>query len=98
MTAASDNLSENGGAAGNGDHLGRVERDLNTVDAALAALNAHDLEGAEALAADLEGAEALAADLEGSRAGTPRPVADPQEGDSEAQGCRSQVSAGDGLV
>ena len=88
MTAASDNLSENGGAAGNGDHLGRVERDLNTVDAALAALNAHDLEGAEALAADLEG----------SRAGTPRPVADPQEGDSEAQGCRSQVSAGDGLV
>ena len=31
-----------------------IERDLDTVDAALAALDSEDLEGAEALAAELE--------------------------------------------
>ena len=53
-----------------------IERDLDTVDAALSALDSDDLEGAEALAAGLEdSAEALAAGLEDS-------TGDPAAGDS----------------
>lgn len=40
--------------ARDGAQLEHTERDLDTVDAALAALDSDDLEGAEALAAELE--------------------------------------------
>ncbi len=41
-------------AARQADQLKGIERDLDTVDAALSALDSGDLEGAEALAAELE--------------------------------------------
>ena len=41
--------------AGDGARLTGIERDLDTADAALAALDSDDLEAAEALAAQLEG-------------------------------------------
>ncbi|MCY4664510.1 MAG: hypothetical protein OXC00_07590 [Acidimicrobiaceae bacterium] len=72
MDAASDNLPEGADAAGRGDQLDGIERDLDTVDAALSALDSDDLEGAEALAADLEESHAASAS----------PTADQEDGNS----------------
>ena len=71
MDEASGSVSPVGRATGEADghpppdpeearqeaQLAGIERDLDTVDAALSALDADDLEGAEALAAELEESE-----------------------------------------
>ena len=49
-----DHLSQEGETAGRAAPLDGIEQDLDTVDAALSALDADDLEGAEALATELE--------------------------------------------
>ena len=54
MDEASDNLPPDSEADRQTAQLEGIERDMDTVDAALAALDSDDLEGAEALAADLE--------------------------------------------
>ena len=54
MDEASDNLPPDSEADRQTTQLQGIERDLDTVDAALAALDSDDLEGAEALAAELE--------------------------------------------
>ena len=74
MDEASDNLPQSIEAARDGDQLDGIERDLDTVDAALSALDSDDLEVAEALAAELEE----------SHPGSPTPIADPEDGDSRA--------------
>lgn len=51
---ASDNLPPDTEADRQTAQLQGIERDLDTVDSALAALDSDDLEGAEALAAELE--------------------------------------------
>lgn len=51
---ASDDLPPDPEADRHTAQLHGIERDLDTVDAALAALDSEDLEGAEALAAELE--------------------------------------------
>ena len=74
MDEASDNLPQSIEAARDGDQLDGIERDLDTVDAALSALDSDDLEGAEALAAELEA----------SHAANSTPTADQAEDDSSA--------------
>ena len=54
MDEASDNLPPEPEADCQTAQLQGIERDLDTADAALAALDSDDLEGAEALAAELE--------------------------------------------
>ncbi len=54
MDEASDNLPPDSEADRQTAQLEGIERDMETVDAALAALDSDDLEGAEALAAELE--------------------------------------------
>ncbi|MXW94979.1 MAG: hypothetical protein F4110_01615 [Acidimicrobiaceae bacterium] len=54
MDEASDNLPPESEADRRTAQLQDIERDLDTVDSALAALDSDDLEGAEALAAELE--------------------------------------------
>ena len=50
----SDHLPADAEAARQESQLAYIERDLDTVDAALSALDSDDLEGAESLAAELE--------------------------------------------
>ncbi|MXW98609.1 MAG: hypothetical protein F4118_03730 [Acidimicrobiaceae bacterium] len=54
MDEASDNLPPDSESDRQTAQLEGIERDLDTVDSALAALDSDDLEGAEALAAGLE--------------------------------------------
>lgn len=54
MDEASDNLPPDSETDRQTAQLEGIERDLDTVDAALAALDSDDLERAEALAAELE--------------------------------------------
>ena len=54
MDEASDNLPPDTDADRQTAQLQGIEQDLDTVDAALSALDSDDLEGAEALAAELE--------------------------------------------
>ena len=54
MDEASDNLPPDSESDHQTAQLEGIERDLDTVDSALAALDSDDLEGAEALAAGLE--------------------------------------------
>ena len=54
MDEASDNLPPDSEADRQAVQLEGIERDLDTVDAALSALDSDDLEEAEALAAELE--------------------------------------------
>ena len=54
MDEASDHLPPDSEADRQTAQLQGIERDLDTVDAALAALDSDDLEGAEARAAELE--------------------------------------------
>ncbi len=54
MDEASDNLPPDSESDRQTAQLKGIERDLDTVDSALAALDSDDLEGAEALAAGLE--------------------------------------------
>ena len=54
MDEASDNLPPDPEADRRTAQLRGIERDLDTVDSALAALDSDDLEGAEALATELE--------------------------------------------
>jgi hypothetical protein len=54
MDEADDHLPPDSEADRQAAQLQGIERDLDTVDSALAALDSDDLEGAEALAAELE--------------------------------------------
>ena len=54
MDGASDNSPPDSEADRHTAQLQGIERDLDTVDSALTALDSDDLEGAEALAAELE--------------------------------------------
>lgn len=68
---ASDDLPPDPEADRQAAQLHGIERDLDTVDAALAALDSDNLEAAEALAAQLEGSGA-----DGHREGGARPAGD----------------------
>ena len=58
MADTSDHLPHEGEAVDRATSLEVIEQDLDTVDAALSALDSDDLERAEALAAELEGPRA----------------------------------------